>query len=265
MVKIGSKTITHIYQGSNLITDDSSNTKDIKLGNKPVNFVYQGNNILHPTPIKDGLILWYDFKGMKNNDVSKGIARDLSDNGNDGILNNFAYTSDSGYDNGLKFDGVDDTVNLINPLFSQSRESQNWTATIILKPVRNNPSIEFILRGINLGIGIRYMDGKNKILNYINNSDKAFLYSKEGLPLKQFSEFTCSYDHISRTVNIYINGILDNQKIIEVGQEPSGMSYNMILGTRRDDYIYSLKVYNRALTEQEIQHNYKSEKERWGL
>lgn len=265
MVKIGDKTITHIYQGSNLITDDSSNTKDIKLGNKPVNFVYQGNNILYPTPIRDGLILWYDFKSMKNTDITKNIAKDLSDNGNDGILNNFAYKSDSGYNDGLKFDGVDDTVNLINPLSNQSKENQNWTATIILKPVRNNTSIEFILRGINLGIGIRYMDGKNRILNYINNSDKAFLYSKEGLTLNQFSEFTCSYDYNSRTVSIYINGILDNQKIIEAGQEPSGISYNMILGTRRDDYVYSLKVYNRALNKEEIQYNYKLEKERWGL
>lgn len=265
MVKIGDKTITHIYQGSNLITDDSSNTKDIKLGNKPVNFVYQGNELLYPNPIKDGLVLYYDFKGMKNSDVTKGVAKDLSGNGNDGTLQNFAYTSDSGYNDGLKFDGVDDTVNLTNPLFNQGRESQNWTATIALKPISNNTSIEFILRGINLGLGIRYMDGKNKILNYINNSDKAYLYSNEGLTLNQFSELTCRYDYISRTVSIYINGILDTQKVLEEGQEPSGMGYNMIIGTRRDDYIYGIKLYNRALTDEEIQHNYKLEKERWGL
>ena len=237
----------------------------VKLGDKNIQFIYQGNELLYPNTIKDGLVLWYDFKGMKNNDVTKGVTKDLSGKGNDGVLRNFAYTSDSGYNNGLKFDGVDDTVNLINPLFNQGKESQNWTATITLKPINNNTSIEFILRGINLGIGIRYMDGKNKILNYINNSDKAFLYSKEGLPLKQFSEFTCSYDHISRTVSIYINGILDTQKVLEEGKEPSGMGYNMIIGTRRDDYIYSLKVYNRALTEEEIQQNYQLEKERWGL
>lgn len=237
----------------------------IKLGNTPMSFVYQGNELLYPNPVKDGLVLWYDFKSMKNTSTTKDVAKDLSGNGNNGTLQNFAYTSDSGYNSGLKFDGVDDTVNLINPLFNQSKENLNWTATITLKPVRNNTSIEFILRGINLGIGIRYMDGKNKILNYINNSDKAYLYSNEGLPLNQFSEFTCSYDYNSRIVSIYINGILDNQKTLIEGQEPSGTGYNMILGTRRDDYVHSVKVYNRALTEEEIQHNYKLEKERWGL
>ena len=265
MVKIGSKTITHIYQGSNLITDDSSNTKDIKLGNKPVNFVYQGNNILHPTPIKDGLILWYDFKGMKNNDVSKGIARDLSGNDNNGTLNNFAYTSGSGYNSGLKFDGIDDVVNLINPLFNQTKENQNWTFSISFKLIENNTSLEFLIRGINLGVGIRYMDNKNKILNYINNTDKAYLYSNDGVIQNSFSVVTCSYDYNTRTAKIYINNTLDSQKKLEDGIVPSGMGYNMSIGTRRNDYIYGMKLYNRALSEQEVQNNYKLEKERWGL
>ena len=265
MVKIGDKTITHIYQGNNLVADDISNVKEIRVGNKHVDFIYQGNGLLYPNPIKNGLILYYDFKGMKNSDVTKGIAKDLSGNGNNGTLQNFAYTNESGYNNGLKFDGIDDIINLKNPLFDQGKENQSWTSSILLKPVQENTSIEFILRGINLGIGIRYMDGKNKILNYINNSDKAFLYSKEGLPLNQFSEITCSYDHISRTVNIYINGILDSQKKLEDGIVPSGMGYNMILGTRRNDYIYGMKLYNRALTDQEVQQNYNLEKERWGL
>src|SRR5699024_9708320 len=65
-------------------------------------------------PVKDGLVLWYDFKGMKNSDVTKGIAKDLSGNDNDGVLQNFNYTSESGYNNGLKYDRIDD--NLETPL-----------------------------------------------------------------------------------------------------------------------------------------------------
>ncbi|SUM89496.1 LamG-like jellyroll fold domain-containing protein [Staphylococcus saprophyticus] len=265
MVKIGDKTITHIYQGSNLITDDSSNTKDIKLGNKPVNFVYQGNNILYPTPIRDGLILWYDFKSMKNTDITKNIAKDLSDNGNNGTLQNFNYTSDSGYNDGLKFDGVDDTVSLTNPLFNQGKENQNWTFSISFKLIENNTSLEFLIRGINLGVGIRYMDNKNKILNYINNTEKAYLYSNEGVLQNKFYVVTCSYDYNTRTAKIYINDTLDSQKKLEDGIAPSGMGYNMSIGTRRNDYIYGMKLYNRTLTDQEVKNNYQLEKERWGL
>ena len=237
----------------------------VKLGDKNIPFIYQGNELLYPNPVKDGLVLWYDFKGMKNSDVSKGIVGDLSGNGNNGTLSNFAYTSGSGYNKGLKFDGIDDVVNLINPLFNQGKENQNWTFSISFKLVENNTSLEFLLRGINLGIGIRYMDNKNKILNYINNTDKAYLYSNDGVIQNKFSVVTCSYDYNTRTVKIYINDTLDSQKKLEDGIVPSGMGYNMSIGTRRNDYIYGMKLYSRALTDHEVQQNYQIEKERWGI
>lgn len=237
----------------------------VKLGDKNIPFIYQGNELLYPNPVKEGLVLWYDFKGMKNSDATKGVAKDLSGNGNNGTLQNFNYTSESGYNNGLKFDGVDDMVNLTNPLFNQTKENQSWTFSISLKLIENNTSLEFLVRGINLGIGIRYMDNENKILNYINTSDKAYLYSNKGVLLNELSVITCSYDYNNRTVKIYINDILDSQKILVEEQELSGMGYNMILGGRRNDFIYGMKLYNRTLTDEEVKNNYQLEKERWGL
>ena len=237
----------------------------VKLGNKNIPFIYQGNELLYPNAIKDGLVLWYDFKAMKNSDVSKNIAKDLSGKGNNGTLQNFVYTSESGYDDGLKFDGVDDVVYLTNPLFNQTTENQSWTFSISFKLVENNTSFEFLITGINLGIGIRYMDNKNKVLNYINNTDKAYLYSNEGVIQNKNSVVTCSYDFKTRTAKIYINDTLDSQKKIEDGIFPSGMGYNMPIGTNRNDYIYGMKLYNRALTDEEVQQNYNLEKERWGL
>ena len=237
----------------------------VKLGDKNIPFIYQGNELLYPNPIKDGLVLYYDFKGMKNSDVTKGIAKDLSGNKNNGTLQNFVYTSESGYDDGLKFDGVDDVVYLTNPLFNQTTENQSWTFSISFKLVENNTSLEFLITGINLGIGIRYMDNKNKILNYINNDENAYLYSNEGVIQNEFSVVTCSYDYNTKIVKVYINDTLDSQKQLADGLVPSGMSYNMPIGTNRNDYIYGMKLYNRALTDQEVQQNYQLEKERWGL
>lgn len=58
--------------------------------------------------------VYYDFT---NGDNSKGEANnvitDLSGNGNDATAHNFAWNEESGYaDGGLKFDGVDDYINL---------------------------------------------------------------------------------------------------------------------------------------------------------
>ena len=83
----------------------------MKFGSKDIPFVYKGDKLVYPNPIKDGLLLWYDFKGMRNTDVGKEVAKDLSGNGNDGTLTNFNFTEGSGYkDNTLVFDGVDDRL-----------------------------------------------------------------------------------------------------------------------------------------------------------
>ena len=81
----------------------------IKLGDTDIPFVFRGDELMYPNYVKDGLVLHYDFSGMTNADASRGIATDLSGNGNHGTLQNFNYTAESGYDkNKLLFDGVDD-------------------------------------------------------------------------------------------------------------------------------------------------------------
>ncbi len=81
-----------------------------------------GNNIIAPEFIEgypfvkpvidDSLVLWLDGS-TGNNYEQTSIWKDLSGNGNDGELVNFGYTEDSGWvDGGLKFDGVDDYVQL---------------------------------------------------------------------------------------------------------------------------------------------------------
>ena len=85
----------------------------MKFGSKDIPFVYKGDKLVYPNPIKDGLLLWYDFKGMRNTDTNKEVAKDLSGNGNDGTLTNFNFTEESGYkDNTLVFDGVDDSLTI---------------------------------------------------------------------------------------------------------------------------------------------------------
>ena len=85
----------------------------MKFGSKDIPFVYKGDKLVYPNPIKDGLLLWYDFKGMRNTDTNKEVVKDLSGNGNDGTLTNFNFTEESGYkDNTLVFDGVDDSLTI---------------------------------------------------------------------------------------------------------------------------------------------------------
>ena len=90
---------------------------------------------------------------------------------------------------------------------------------------------------------------ENKYLNFIPETNEKFLFT-----------LNINNKQVDLRVNnekfeIFEDTDLKNVKRINVGNIQS--PYN---GT-----MNSIKIYNRALTDQEIQHNYKLEKERWGL
>ena len=237
----------------------------VKLGDKNIPFIYQGNELLYPNPVKDGLVLWYDFKGMKNSDVSKNVARDLSGKGNNGTLYNSAYnTVSSGYNDGLHFDGVDDYIEVSNPLKQQELYKQNWTISVVVN-VKNVYATNSIVRGINRGLDIRGLSNVNKVLNFISNDPSVYLYSSKTIENNKKYHITCKFNYVNRENSIYINGELDSKIIVSENYEPAGMSGILGISSQRNNTIYSLNIYNRALTDQEIQHNYKLKKERWGL
>lgn len=243
----------------------------VKLGDKNIPFIYQGSNLLYPNPVKDGLVLWYDFKGMKNSDVSKGVARDLSGNGNNGTLQNFAYNNESGYNNGLNLDGVDDRVLVSNNpsittlnsevtvemsiIFKESPEFWRWlignvtdstgsTGYALAFSPTSSQRLTFIAGGTALTTG--YQPSENEKMHLVGRIDS------------------------SNNVSLTINGTV--VKTTKAIKSMANSSLPVTIG--RVSYypsphlksnILSTKIYNRALTDQEIQHNYKIEKERWGL
>lgn len=109
-----SKKIMRIAQDGSLYTNQLHEGN--KLSINP-NFVEIGGELIEGYPfvkpvIDDSLVLWLD--GSTGNNYEKtNIWKDLSGNGNDGQLMNFGFTEDSGWgDGGLKFDGMDDYVQL---------------------------------------------------------------------------------------------------------------------------------------------------------
>ena len=231
----------------------------VKLGDKNIPFIYQGNELLYPNPVKNGLVLWYDFKGMKNSDVNKNTAKDLSGNGNDGTLRNFNYTSNSGYNNGLKFDGIDDTILNILNVNKTPINASNMSISMVLDSAKvqksqyfmqvSLPDNKFFLlyRSSVDKLGYYNTSKENKYLNFVPETNEKFLFTlninNKQVDLRVNNEKFGTFEDKG----------LDNIEVISL----STKSYN---GT-----INSLKIYNRPLTENEIQKNTLLEKERWGL
>ena len=237
----------------------------VKLGDKNIPFIYQGNELLYPNPIKDGLVLYYDFKGMKNSDASKNIARDLSGNGNDGTLQNFNYTSNSGYSDGLKFDGIDDYA-----VFNLNTSFRNTTYELILKweGEKEGQPYQILLQPSSYWIDGVFMS--NSRVRASVKVDGA--YQSVEFPMTDYLNknilVTRVLDSDNKVLKLFINGIKVGEKTFtgDVYEEVNKRYYLNSPG--KDTFsgnINSLKVYNKPLTDEEIQHNYQLEKERWGL
>lgn len=245
----------------------------VKLGDKNIPFIYQGSQLLYPNPVKNGLVLWYDFKGMKNSDINKSIVKDISNNSNNGTVTNVVYNDSSGYSlKGLKFDGVDDFVevkssSLLNNIkdeitisitleFSDSAGSWRWLLS-------NNTDAS-----ATGGYGIAFNPSSSSTLSFRWGGQ--VLYSRY-LPKK--GENVClhfSGSVLQKSLNIYNNGSkIDTATFTGT---PKTTNNNLLIGKSAynnsetlNAFIKSVKIYNKCLTDQEIQKDYNLEKERWGL
>lgn len=262
MVRIGDKNISHIYQGSNLVTDSNIDTQTIRLGDNPISFVYQGSDLLYPNPIKDNLKLYYDFKGLSNTSIDKDIAKDLSNNNNNGVLKNFLFGEGAGYNSNLYFDGIDDYIAI------ESNVGNSFTISLTIKtePV----STGYILSANSIYFYIRkHSNGLDMAI--LNNTNKQEVFRVPNF----FSDFGNKKVNIVYVVNsedkkvyLYSNGMLKhnfdmNEKSIDKLTLTGIGIWNKSYFYKGD--LYSVQVYDRALSQDEVEHNYLLEKERWNL
>ena len=242
----------------------------VKLGDKNIPFIYQGNELLYPNPVKDGLVLWYDFKGITNNNINKVVAEDLSGMNNNGTLQNFGYTNESGYNNGLNLDGVDDSV-LVGD--NSSIISLNSEVTVEMSIIfKESPDFwRWLIGNVsdssgNTGYALAYAPQAGQGLTFIAGG--AVLNTKYEPQENEKMHLVGKIDS-SNNVSLTMNGVvIKSMKAIKsmanstlpvnIGKASYYQSPNL------KSNILSTRIYNRALTDEEIQQNYQLEKERWG-
>lgn len=188
--------------------------------------------------IREGLIGYYTGRGRSNTDENKNILPDLSGNGNDLENKNFAYTVDSGYGDGyIQYDGIDD--------YSNGKRFENVKCHIhfVCSNYKNNIVQNTIWSGTTtvasesarLYHGGKYMEffSVNHNDSWLNG-DKYTNDNRIG-PTDMISAWS---------TNVYVPAFkLD---LCSFG--------NRFFAKAR---IYDVLMYDRYLTEEEVQHNYK--------
>lgn len=257
-----------VYTGGEKVAEFES-YDELRVGeNKPA-FIYEGNELVYPNPVKDGLVLWYDFSGRTNTDGQRGIAEDLSGNGNHGTLQNFNYTAESGYDkNKLLFDGVDDGVLNDNSLWQD-------TGTVTLEAVfdkEQNGKNGAIIGATSANFEMLIYGDKTIVGYYSDGTASRYRQYQMSLNTNKINHAVIVFRKSEDRMEIYINGKKERDWTNAVVEDMSGFnSYAKIsLGNRNNTNnlngnIYSTRIYNKALTPEEIAHNYAIEKERFGI
>ena len=258
-----------VYTGSEKVAEFES-YDELRVGeNKPA-FIYEGNELVYPNPVKDGLVLWYDFSGRTNTDGQRGIAEDLSGNGNHGTLQNFNFTEESGYvEDGLKFDGVDDRVLMVSPgeeskAFLSSEMTIVWSG--VIRETQAKSGINQILSaGYVNGWALGYHGQVDRLMYTVRDSNASTGYYIRYIDRPPFGEFfTFAMTFKNGEVTAYLNGIEKN-KAVDTGDIIYSTYPAVEITSSIHQTTESCKIYNRPLTPEEIAHNYAIEKERFGI
>lgn len=254
-----------VYTGGEKVAEFES-YDELRVGDGKPAFIYEGSELVYPNPVKDRLVLWYDFSGRTNADGQRGIAEDLSGNGNHGTLKNFNYTPESGYDkNKLLFDGVDDYIDSGN--FPSLNIEEELTLEVVTNIPETRTTQDILTKGVTYGGRQNYSLSvfSNGNLYFEVNDSNWNRYTLITLVPKNETLFIQGIAN-SEGVKLYVNGELQHSSLEPIPNLGLTVRGLYIGGTRYcNSLVYSARIYHKALTSEEIAHNYAIEKERFGI
>jgi prepilin-type N-terminal cleavage/methylation domain-containing protein len=232
------------------------------------------NKSLAKPVVTDGLVLYLDA-GYKNSYQSPGTTwNDLSGNGNNGtLMNGVTYNGDDG--GGLVFDGVNSYIAIPH------NSSHNPTEITICAWVNSTDLLNSYGRNMNIvaksgndGYRIRINGGLSSTIGSITFFDRgaANAITTNGGLISIGNWYFITGVGSSSGLRIYLNGNLVRSNSTPFGGFTSTeelMIGNTSFGPGFIESFYGkisqTILYNRALTEQEIQQNFNASKGRFGL
>ena len=272
-----------VYTGGEKVAEFES-YDELRVGDGKPAFIYEGNESVYPNPVKDGLVLWYDFSGRTNADSQRGIAEDLSGNGNHGTLQNFNYTPESGYDkNKLLFDGVDDYIlsNSFNRDYIDATTEFNFDFVLNQKDIASKGTV-ILMPFTGQRLTVKSSEDSIAVGRYTSHwfgkKTPALERGNNHLSINVIllGEGEYELNEPSFLLEMYVNGTLVEDVHASSRDYYSNVASVLTIGWQGTDTpqsdnaylnesLHSLKIYNRPLTPEEIAYNYAIEKERFGI
>lgn len=218
------------------------------------------NNSTHDLSISSlekGLVGHWTLDGVDYNSNTNRVT-DKSAYANHGINNGATLTTDrlGNSEGAMSFDGSASFTT--DKIFSDDI-NQEWTVTGWVYLDRND--VDQYFNNFNRGNKIIHSSTKKALL-YANSGDNDhYTYSSGTIPTGQWLHFSYVYRTSDRTCKFYLNGEFDKSSTnYHEADVPSGFSSSTIFGQSFDGKMDDVRVYNRALSDEEIKLLYDSYK-----
>jgi hypothetical protein len=196
------------------------------------------------------------------NQGSGTTAADISGNGLTGTLAGATWTTSGHHGDALSFNGTTSYVDLGNPALLNGTGSMTWAAWVYA--TGNPPDDGQIIAKADGSSGWQLKTSPDTGpetfgVKVSGSTTSAQRYSKTVRALNQWYHVTGVYNATTRTLDIYVNGVLDDGVLL--GTIPSSQAVanlNVNIGRRSGGFYFKgviddVRIYNRALSQTEIQ------------
>jgi hypothetical protein len=237
-----------------------------------------------PKIVTDGLVLYLDAANPRSYVSGSAQWNDISENLNSGSLTN-GPTFNSANGGNIVFDGTNDFVNVLYP--TALNNTPSFTVECVVKADATVTILDTIFQRIisytsaskNIQFGLARTSGSavgsERMFYIINSATQSNPnYSVANIPTGSIYHVVSTFDGIS-TYQMYLNGIaapnapfVPNFPDALIGVFVSAGTF--VIGQRGNGAylsgsIYNVKVYNKALSAQEILQNYNATRSRFGI
>jgi hypothetical protein len=227
----------------------------------------------NPKIVTDGLVLCLDAANPKSYPGSGTVWKDLSGNSNDGTLvNGVGFDGDN--KGSLTFDGVNDTVNVVGPA-NRYFPILNFTLECAFK---NTQTTRNGLFSLSFGLILRHSSSSGTFQVRLDNGTSVPSFSPpiSSPPVNDGNWYITSVvvnGGNNATIDFYINGLHYGQRNTSWSGSTRWPTNSVGLGRDNNDpsasryngNISLLKIYNRALSAEEISQNFQALRGRYGI
>lgn len=269
LISLGSAVLNVNFVSPTPANGSTVNTRNVTINatinsDNPLSSIIYNWNGTNYSIYDDSLILYYNFDNRSALGENDTIVKDISKYGNNGSViggNNISWINNGKYGGAYNFTGTSQII-INNNTITNFNESFTITGWVKLNSLSTSGGILSRDDGSsNRQINLNYDTSLGNLFRFrvFNSTGSSFGVSYSTSPIVgEWNYITATYN--TTHIRLYVNTISTSSPLIVTGPIKNTPSLNISIGrygtSNLNGVIDEIKVYNRSLTEEEINNEY---------